>query len=148
MQHIDLSAQYGGQQGHSDVHAVLCLTEIRCPWVCVHLRTERKAQKRHKSKRNRVLAKLKYCTGRAARFWFCGNVQQGRLGLTWFHWLWAADASPPSSSWLRSWCEGWGWTGRNTMKQETETHKMTWWKSEKLLLRHSENIQTAFHLTL
>lgn len=34
--------------------------------------------------------------------------------LTWFHWLGAVGASPPSSSWPRSWCEGWGWTGRNT----------------------------------
>lgn len=39
-----LSSQYGGQQGHSDVHAVLRLTEVRRPRVCVHLRTETEKQ--------------------------------------------------------------------------------------------------------
>ena len=42
MQHMDLSAQYGGQQGHADVHAIFCLAEICRPRVRVHLRTERK----------------------------------------------------------------------------------------------------------
>lgn len=40
MQHVDLSAQYSSQQGHSDVHAVLCLAEICCSWVCVHLHAD------------------------------------------------------------------------------------------------------------
>lgn len=69
MQHVDLSAQYSSQQGHSDVHAVLCLAEICCSWVCVHLHAERKIQRKHERKWNKgiVLAnawctRLKYCT--------------------------------------------------------------------------------------
>lgn len=65
MQHVDLSAQYGGQQGHSDVHAVLCLTEIRRPRVCVHLGTERKTKE---TKEN-----VKYGT----RFSFVANTILG-----------------------------------------------------------------------
>lgn len=38
---LHLSAQYGGQQGHSDVHAVFCLTEIRSSGVSVHFHAER-----------------------------------------------------------------------------------------------------------
>lgn len=53
-QDSDLSAQYGGQQGHSDVHAVLRLTEVCRPRVCVHLHTERKTQE----KPERVQAKF------------------------------------------------------------------------------------------
>lgn len=55
-QHPDLSAQYGGQQGHSDVHAVLCLTEICRPWVCVHLHTERNIQERREEVTAEVLS--------------------------------------------------------------------------------------------
>lgn len=44
IQHTDLSAKYGGQQGHADVHAILCLAEICCSGVGVHLHTERDTQ--------------------------------------------------------------------------------------------------------
>lgn len=37
---MDLFAKYGGQEGHSDIHAVLSLTEICSPGVCIHLRTD------------------------------------------------------------------------------------------------------------
>lgn len=49
MQCVYLSAQHSGQQGHSDVHAVLCLTEICRPRVCVYLHTERKTEERRES---------------------------------------------------------------------------------------------------
>lgn len=41
---LDLFAQYGGQEGHSDVHAVLRLTEVCRPGVCIHLHTERQGE--------------------------------------------------------------------------------------------------------
>lgn len=44
---LDLFAQYGGQEGHSDVHAVLRLTEVRCPGVRIHLHTERRGEKKY-----------------------------------------------------------------------------------------------------
>lgn len=47
--YMDLSAQHGGQQGHPDVHAILCLAEIRCSRVRVHLRTERETGRQERS---------------------------------------------------------------------------------------------------
>lgn len=41
---IHLPAQDSGQQGHPDIHAVFCLTEVSCPWVCVHLHTEEREE--------------------------------------------------------------------------------------------------------
>lgn len=76
------------------------------------------------------------------------------LGLTWFHWLWAADASPPSSFWPQSWCEGWGWTGQNTETQNVSgvalnnfpSHKWSFTKSKKKAL--VENYVLVFYFSL
>lgn len=76
------------------------------------------------------------------------------LGLTWFHWLWAADASPPSSFWPQSWCEGWGWTGQNTETQNVSgvalnnfpSHKWSFTKSKKKAL--VENDVLVFYFSL
>lgn len=53
---MDLSAQHGGQQGHTDVHAVLCLAEVGGPRVCVHLHTVSKTRQKERIKRNNTLA--------------------------------------------------------------------------------------------
>lgn len=34
------SAQYGGQEGHADVHAILSLTEVCSTGICVHFHTD------------------------------------------------------------------------------------------------------------
>lgn len=118
-QHTHLSPQNSGQQGHPDIHAVFCLTEVSCPWVCVNLHAgERKVMLYmwvHLFEDIIILLSERAISKRKKELF--SKV----MLLTWFHWLWAADASPPSSFWQQSWCEEWGQTDQNTEK-EPKTH--------------------------